>query len=194
MMDTSASLLQRLQATSAPDDWQRLVELYTPLLRDWLRRAGVPLHDAEDLAQDVLGVVVRELPHFRKQDRAGSFRAWLRTILTNRMRNYWRSRHSIPVATGNRDVAALLDQLENPTSELSQLWDREHDRHVTQRLLAAVEPEFEPKTWRAFQRVVLDGARPAAVANELGLSVNSVWLAKSRILHRLREAMRDFTG
>ena len=72
-------------------------------------------------------------------------------------------------------------------SALSQSWDEEHDRHVTKRLLALIRLEFQPATWRAFERQVQDGQPASEVAQELSLSVNAVLLAKSRVLKRLRE-------
>src|SRR5262249_286804 len=91
------------------------------------------------------------------------------------------------VATGDSDMERRLDELADPDSSLSRLWDQEHDQHVLRRLLELVEPEFTASTWQAFRRVALEGGRPADVAAELGLSVNAVLLAKSRVLRRLRQ-------
>jgi RNA polymerase sigma-70 factor (ECF subfamily) len=193
MAETSVSLLQRLQERPDPESWQRLVDLYTPLLRQWLRRQAVADADADDLAQDVLAVVVRRLPDFRHNQRPGAFRHWLRTILAHRLGDHWRAQKSRPVATGDSDFQRQLEQLEDPASALSQLWDQEHDRHVVHRLLELLEPHFEPATLRAFQRLVRDGARAAEVAAELGISVNAVLLAKSRVLRRLRQEARGLT-
>ena len=88
---------------------------------------------------------------------------------------------------GESDLAQMLEQLEDPDSGLSRLWDQEHDRHVLRRLLAMIEPDFQETTWQAFRRVVLDGVPAATVAADLGLSVNAVALAKSRGLQRLRQ-------
>ena len=63
----------------------------------------------------------------------------------------------------------------------------ENDLHVLRHLFSQVQPEFQPQTWQAFQMVMLQGARPAEVAVRLGMSVNAVLLAKSRILARLRQ-------
>jgi RNA polymerase sigma-70 factor (ECF subfamily) len=193
MSETPVSLLDRLR--DRPDDaaWQRLVSLYTPLLRGWLRRYALPPEDADDLVQDVLGVVVRELPQFRHSQQRGAFRHWLRTILVNRLRGFWRSRRQQPAATGDTDFGKMLEQLADPASALSRQWDQEHDQHVCRRLLEMVEPDFEPNTWRAFCRTVLDGVPAADVAAETGLSVNAVLIAKSRVLRRLRRESRGLT-
>src|SRR4029079_483351 len=132
--DTSVSLLERLRDHGDAASWQRLVDLYTPLLRGWLRPHEVQAVDAYDLVQEVLQVLVRELPHFRYEPQRGSFRGWLRTILVNRLQHFWRSRQARPLATGDSDLAARLQELEDPHSSLSRQWDREHDRHVAQRL------------------------------------------------------------
>jgi RNA polymerase sigma-70 factor (ECF subfamily) len=186
MWETSASLLERLRGQ--PDDaaWRRLVDLYTPLLHDWLHRHGLQASDADDLVQEVLAVVVRELPHFRHNRRQGAFRRWLRTILVHRLRDFWRARRHRPEAKGGSDFLRRLEEWSDPDSDLSRLWDEEHDRHVIRRLLEVIEGEVTPTTWKAFHRVVVEGADEETVAAELGLSVNAVFIAKSRVLSRLR--------
>ena len=190
MSETSHSLLDRLRSRPDGEAWQRLVGLYTPLLRGWLRRHGVQESDADDLVQEVLVVVVRDLPHFEHSRRPGAFRSWLRTTLAHRLRDFWRGRGYRPEATGGSDFLKQLAELEDPDSGLSRLWDQEHDRHVVRRLLEAIRPEFRPGTWEAFAGVMLEGDRPAEVAGRLGVSVNAVLLAKSRVLGRLRQVGR----
>ena len=187
MSQTSISLLERLRLHPESADWKRLVELYTPLVRRWLLRQDVPAADADDLTQDVLGVVVRELVDFQHNQRPGAFRAWLRAITVNRLRGYWRGRLHSPQAGGDSDAARRLEQLEDPHSSLSQLWDQEHDRYVLDQLMKLIEPEFPVAWWQAFRRHVVEGARASQVAKELDVSVNVVLLAKSRILRRLRQ-------
>jgi RNA polymerase sigma factor (sigma-70 family) len=193
MADTSFSLLHRLRSQPDAESWRRLVELYTPLIQGWLRRHALAPADADDLTQEVMTVVVRELPSFQHNQQRGAFRNWLRTITVHRLRVLWRSRHNRPVATGDSDFLKMLDELEDPNSGLSRLWDQQHNEHVARRLMELVEPQFEPTTWRAFRRVVLDGVKAAAAAAELHLSVNAVLLAKSRVLSRLRQEMEGLT-
>src|SRR5262249_43247412 len=147
--------------------------------------------DADDLVQETLTIVIIELATFDR-GRVGAFRSWLRTILANRLRGYFRARRSRPVALGASDLLDRLDELEAPQSELSCQWDREHDRHVAARALKLVQADFAPATWQAFRRQVLEGAAPAVVAAEMGLSLNAVLLAKSRVLKRLRAEVAGF--
>jgi RNA polymerase sigma-70 factor (ECF subfamily) len=190
MSATSASLLERLRLRPDADGWQRLVGLYEPLIRGWLRRHDLQATDADDVVQEVLGIVVREVPHFEHNGRPGAFRAWLRITTAHCLRRFWRARQYRPDAAGGSDWERHLAELEDPTSGLSALWDEEHDRHVLRRLLELIAGDFQPSTWQAFRRLVLDGAPAAVVAAELGLSVNAVLIAKSRVLQRLREEGR----
>src|SRR5262245_60022110 len=164
---TSLSLLQRAKGGSDPD-WDRLVALFQPLIHNWLRRHGLPHHAAEELTQEVLLVVLRELGDFAHPGRPGAFRGWLRSITANRARAYWKADKFRPI-TGGADFHAAIEQLEDPHSELSRLWDREHDEHVVRRLLELMESEFTPKTLQAFRRQVLDGLSAEEVAAELDL-------------------------
>ncbi len=186
MAETSATLLERLNDRSDSVAWRRLVDLYSPLIKAWLRHHGVSPNEAEDLTQDVLGVVVREVSRFRHNGRAGAFRTWLRTITTNCLRRSWQSRRRRVDAASPPDLLVLLDQLEDPASDLSRRWDWEHDQHVLERLMDLIEPEFEATTWQAFRRQVIDGLPAKAVAAELGVTVNAVLIAKSRVLSHLR--------
>lgn len=186
MAETPVSLLDRLQRKPAPADWQRLVELYTPLLRDWLSRSAAPRQEADDLIQEILRCVVAKIADFQRQ-RTGSFRRWLQVITANCINLYWRKQGGKPAAVGGAEGELLLSQLADPDDPLDRSIDGEYNRYVVRRLIQLIEPEFQPQTWQAFQRHVLDGQPPAAVAEELGISANAVLIARSRILKRLRE-------
>jgi RNA polymerase sigma-70 factor, ECF subfamily len=192
MLPTSVSLLDRLKA-ARPDasDWDRLQAIYLPLITRWLGRVSDIGVGADDLAQEVFVVVIREIPRFERQ-REGSFRAWLRQVTVNKVRTHRRRR---PRRRGGRDAAdAFLNNLADPNSELAREWDLDHDRHVFQKLLVIVQPDFSATTWHAFQRFAVDGLPAAKVAEETGLSVNAVLQAKSRILKRLREEAGELLG
>jgi RNA polymerase sigma-70 factor, ECF subfamily len=183
---TSKSLLARA-GEGSDQAWCRLMEVYQPLIGRWVRPHVAQAADAEDVVQDVLTALVVDLPHFAHSQRPGAFRAWLRAITVHRLRRYWEKRGGQRAVTGDPKQCDALTQLADPASDLSRAWDEEHDRHITRTLLESIRLEFQPATWRAFQRQVQDGCPAAVVAEELGLSVNAVLIAKSRVLKRLRE-------
>ena len=184
--ETSLSLLDRLRASPDDADWSQLVELYTPLLRAWLTRSQVQAADVDDLIQEVLLVVHRELPAFQHNQRQGAFRCWLRQIVVYRLRNFWRSRGRLIAAGNDSRLEDQLRQLEDDGSHLSQIWDREHNLAIARKLLEMIESRFTETTRLVFCRLVLDGADADTVAGETGLSLNAVFTAKSRVLRELR--------
>jgi RNA polymerase sigma-70 factor (ECF subfamily) len=190
MPQTSASLLERLCDQADSDAWAWMVDLYSPMIRAWLGRYGLPAFDVDDISQTVLSAVVANLPHFRHNGRVGAFRNWLRTITINSLRQTFRLNRKRLDSLGGRELLASLNELEDPESDLSQVWDRAHDAHVLRTLLTLAEPEFEAKTWQAFRLLVFDEAQPRLVAAQLGMTVNAVLIAKSRVLKRLRERGR----
>jgi RNA polymerase sigma-70 factor (ECF subfamily) len=190
MVQTSASLLERVRLHPDAGAWQRLADLYEPLIRGWLRRHDLQRSDSDDLVQEVLCVLLKEVPAFEHNGRPGAFRSWLRNITVRCLRRFWRARLYSADAAGGSAWEEHLRQLEDPASGLSRLWDEEHDRHVLRKLLAMIEADFQPATWQAFRRLVLDGVPAAAVAADVGLTVNAVLLAKTRVLQRLRQEAR----
>jgi RNA polymerase sigma-70 factor (ECF subfamily) len=186
MNETRHSLLLRAQ-TGEEKAWTDLTELYRPLIIAWLNRQGVPAGDLEDLTQEVLLSVVRHLPSFEHSGHRGAFRSWLRTIVCSRTMDYW---HAVDAGTrgqGGSGAAAALQDIADPDSDLNRQWDEEHDRYVLDCLLDLIEQEFEPTTVKAFRRLALDGTSGAETARELGLSVAAVYVAKSRVLQRVRQ-------
>ncbi len=186
MSVTRQSLLIRAQAGDEAS-WKDLADLYRPFLTNWLRHQSFPERDRDDLTQEILVSVVKSLPSFRHPGHPGAFRSWLRTIAANRLSDYWRSRNSRAPATGGSSVDEILQEVTDPDSALNRHWDEEHDRYVLRCLFDLVEQEFEPKTFQAFRRLTLDDASGAEVAAELGMTVAAVYVAKSRVLQRIRE-------
>jgi RNA polymerase sigma-70 factor (ECF subfamily) len=187
MHETSLSLLEQLRHSPENESWTRLANLYTPLIRAWLRRYDVQDSDANDLVQEVLLAVSKDLGKFEHAGQPGAFRGWVKAILVNRLRKFWRSRDRRPQLPVDSDIDARLAQLGDPASEMSLIWNREHDQYLLRQLLVLAEPHFEPNTWKAFCRVALDGAEVGIVAQEMGISRNAVIVAKCRVLSRLRQ-------
>jgi RNA polymerase sigma-70 factor (ECF subfamily) len=181
MDKTPASLLERLRRPDEQQAWARFVELFAPLIYYWARRTGLQNQDAADLVQDVFLLLLRKLPEFNYDDHK-SFRNWLRTVTLNRWRDT-RRRRVLPLAAG-----AVLDEL--PGGEgVEALWEAEYQRHVVGQALEVMRAEFEPATWQACWGLVVEGRSAADVGRELGISPNAVYIAKCRVLQRLRQEL-----
>lgn len=185
-INTSLSLLERLSNRSSDADWHRLHAIYAPLLQRWLMQYGVGTSDLDDLMQDVFQTVFREIPQFRHNGHIGAFRRWLRIMIVNRLKWFWRSRRLHHA----RDMEALLASMEDPNSDPNQMWDFEHDIHVAKRLLELVESHFTATSWAAFRLQALEGHRAHEAASRLGITVNAALIAKSRVLKALRDEAR----
>jgi len=185
MTTTCVTLIDRLKAPSPnAEDWSRFTEIYTPLLLFWgQQRIGLSHAEAEDVAQDVLMMLMSKLPEFEyKAD--GSFRGWLRTVMLNKSRDFLRRK--------NRDPDnAYTDQLKRlDVKDAVELFtDQEYYAFVAKKALDLMKIEFEETTWQACWMTVVDGESAQEVSETLGISPNAVYLARSRVLRRLREEM-----
>jgi RNA polymerase sigma-70 factor (ECF subfamily) len=189
MPSTSQSLLDRLQKHQDPQAWQRLLSAYEPWLRAWLSRHQLQPADVDDLVQNILTVVNQNLPAFVHNGQPGAFRSWMRTILVNQVRHFLRTRRHRQ-ALGGEALPHELGQIEDPRSDARRHWDQEHDQQLVRRLLASVQSDFHPQTWEIFRLLVLENLPAAEVARRCQVQRNSVYVAKARVLTRLRQELR----
>jgi len=182
MNTTSISLLHRLRQPDDAQAWRRFVHLYSPLLYYWARGVKLPAADAADLVQEVLLVVVEKMPEFA-YDPSRSFRGWLRTVTLNK----WRERCRRYAVAPPADDAALAELSDGSGSDVFA--ETEYRQWLVRQALEIMQAEFEPTTWKACWETVVAGRPAADVAAELGVSVDVVYGAKSRVLRRLREEL-----
>ena len=179
----STSLLVRAQAADG-EAWKRLTRLFEPLVCGWVRRASVPEADGADVVQDVFLEVFRSIGQFRRHRTDDTFAGWVRTIARRRACDYFRRTHGVLAAGGTEANDRMLQVPDDPSDDAEDPTET-----VVQRGLDLIRGEFEARTWNAFEATTVN-ARPAAeVGAELGLSVGAVYIAKSRVLKRLREEL-----
>jgi RNA polymerase sigma-70 factor (ECF subfamily) len=184
----SSALLDGVQRMDS-ESWSRLVSTFGPIVYRWCRAAGVAESDAPDVVQNVFTAVARGIESFQPQKEEGSFRSWLATITRNKVRDHFRQRADREQAAGGTEAWQLLEQL---SEELDSTICSENARTaIVRRVLEQVRNEFEPNTWRAFWSTTVDAKPAAEVSTELGISVASVYQAKSRVLRRLRQRLAE---
>lgn len=190
---TPRSLIDRAR-TDDPAAWTALVDLYGPLVLQWCRHWQLQENDAADVLQDVFLAVAKHLSGFRKELATHTFRGWLRVILSNKVHDHFRRLGREPGGEGGTEAQlrfARLPELDSP-SEASMAGDRS-ERLLFHRCCEMVRDEYQENTWQAFWRTAVEGRSANDVAEELSMSPVAVRVAKSRVLHRLREALGDRT-
>jgi RNA polymerase sigma-70 factor (ECF subfamily) len=185
---TSSSLLVRVQAKDQ-EAWERFVHLYGPLVYRWCRGFGLQEADAADVGQDVFRKVAESIQGFHHDQSGDSLRGWLRSITRTRALDFLRRKAQEPNAVGGTSMQGRMGLFPADADSVDDgSVDDEGDRLLLFR--RAVDFVLEPckeETRQAFFKVVIEGRHPADVAEELGLTPNAVYVAKSRILRKIRE-------
>jgi RNA polymerase sigma-70 factor, ECF subfamily len=186
----STTLLDRVKA-GQPAAWERLFALYSPLVYGWCRRCDLQAAEAADIAQEVFATVNLRVPDFSRHQGQGTFRGWLRAITRNKIGDFLRRQRRPEHAQGGTQARERIEGIPDPLESTSADDDAQEERTLVSRAMELVRAEFEPRTWQAFWQVTADGRTSAEVAVELGMTLQAVYKAKSRVLCRLREELVD---
>lgn len=203
---THAGLIARLRDRRDDEAWEEFVEIYQPLIYRLVRRRGFQHADAAELTQDVLVAVLRAVERWDPDPGRGSFRGWLATIARNLMIDFL-SRPGRVLASGRTSIHQWLDEqparpdrgtwrssessgFGGPPVE-SSVFDLELKRRLFAWAAERVQKQVEPRTWQAFWRTAVEDRSIAATADELGMSSGAVYIARSRVLHRLRSEVQQ---
>lgn len=186
---TRLSLLLRLRDAGDAQAWGDFVELYAPVVYRQARRRNLQDADAADVTQEVFRAVAAAIGHFEYDVRRGEFRGWLYRITQNKIRD----------AVGRQQVVgsgdtAMHDLLNEQAAEATtvEVWDQEFRRRLLEWAYDQVRQQCEPATWQAFWLTSVENRAGATVAAELGMSVGAVYVAKSRVLVRLKEVLEPW--
>jgi RNA polymerase sigma-70 factor (ECF subfamily) len=185
----SSGLLARVKANDGAA-WTRLVELYGPVVYRWARANGLQASDAADVVQDVFQSVARSIESFRREAPADTFRGWLWTIARNKIRDHFRRQGGQPQAAGGDTAAAAMAQMpEAGPDDSDEMARRAAQASLARRAMTLMQGDFEESSWRAFWLTAVEGRSAADAAAELGISAAAVYMAKSRVLRRLRQEL-----
>lgn len=186
MHTTSLSLLERVREPADEEAWNRFVALYSPLLFQWASRAGLSENDADDLVQDVFVALVKELPTFQ-YDGTKSFRAWLRKVLLNKWRDKLRRRRELTIGGDDPRFGELASA--DGEEAFNVISEEEYRQALIAQAFQLMRADFEPKTWQACWEFIVSEKSAAQVAAELKMTPKAVYMAKARVLQRLRQEL-----
>jgi len=181
--ETHASLLGRVAEGIDPAAWTEFHNRYAELIRGFARRQGQTAADCDDIVQEVLLALLKVMPGFRYDPTKGKFRSYLKTVTVRVILQRRRQKGRSSVIGDAESPLPVADDVVDDRWE--DEWRSHHIRHAMER----IQPEFSLENRRAFSLYAMQGLSVERVADEVGISVNQVYKAKSRILRRLGEVI-----
>ena len=190
---TRPSLLLRIRNSDDRQAWSQFVEVYAPVVYRFARRRGLQDADAADVTQNVLRAVAGAAPRLDYDRTRGSFRGWLYTVSRNKLNSFLASERRQARGGGDPSVQRLLENQPAPAEDVD-LWQQEYERGLFAWAADVVRGTFQEPTWKAFWETAVEGRSAREVAVETGMSPGAVYIAKSRVLARLRERIAELEG
>jgi RNA polymerase sigma-70 factor (ECF subfamily) len=188
---TRPSLLVRLRDARDEAAWAQFVEIYAPLVYGFARKHGLQDADAADVTQEVLQAVSVAAKKLEYDPRRGSFRGWLFTVVRNKLRNFLSRQKRPGQGSGSAKMQNLLMELPDREEDQTALWEQEYERQLFSWAAAQIRSDFQDSTWQAFWQTAVEGKSGKEVAKVLGMSVAAVYLAKGRVMGRLKELIQQ---
>lgn len=190
--ETRSSLILRLKDPEDGAAWSEFLTFYRPVMLRMARRRGVQDADAEDLAQRVLLAVAEKVAGWKPHSQETRFRNWLGRITRNAILNELsRSKPDRAAGAGMQD--GILDHVPD-RNELSAVLVFEARRRAAVMAAAAIEHEFSETTWAMFHQTAIEGRPAKEVAESLGRSVGAVYIARCRVMQRMKETIERWSG
>ena len=186
---TRASLLVQIRDGANDGAWREFVGLYGPIVYGFARNRGLQDADAADLMQDVMRSVSSTIGRLDYDPSRGTFRGWLFTITRNKIFNFLAARRIRPQGSGGTSMNQRLETHADEDSG-ADAWETEYQRRLAALAMRRIQSEFQENTWRAFRMTAVEGLGAAEVASQVGLSAGAVYVAKSRVLARLKEEVQ----
>jgi RNA polymerase sigma factor (sigma-70 family) len=191
---TRPSLLVRLRNPQDEEAWREFVDIYEPLVYRLARQKGFQHADALELSQDVFLAVASAIDRWDPDPGRGKFRSWLFRIARNLMINLLDRQRRGPQGAGTTDFRRLLEDQPAPNGDDSVLFDREYRREVFAWAAERIRTEFRDTTWRAFWLTAVEGVPAKQAAKTLDMTIGAVYIARSRVMARLRETIQQLDG
>lgn len=190
-LDTNEHLLAQVCDPLNRDAWYEFVSIYRPLLYRVGRRYGLQDADAQNLVQEVLQKVARQLGNWDSGKPAGSFRRWLSTVARNAAIDSIRQVQP-DIARGGTSVQTLLHEVSNRGDSSEAEFHLELERQAFRWAAARIRNEFTDSTWAAFWETMVEGQSCSQIAEVLGKKIGAIYTARSRVMQRLKEEVKQF--
>jgi RNA polymerase sigma factor (sigma-70 family) len=188
---TRLTLLTRIKDGKDTAAWREFLQLYGPVVYSFARNRGLQDADAADVMQDTMRSVARNASKLIYDPKRGTFRGWLYTIARNKVYNFLTAGKNKPKGGGDPDNAERLENVADHRDDTEENFELEYQRRLSAKAMENVKNEFQKATWQAFWETAVEGKNPAEVGKALKMSAGAVYVAKSRVLARLRDEVKQ---
>lgn len=192
--ETRLSLIVRLKNARDGAAWAEFLTLYEPVILRLMQKNGLREADARDVCQQVLASVARDVDQWKPDEKPESFRRWLFRVARNWLIKFWVKERGRILAEGGSDAVETLKAHADVHTSISDEFERDYRQQMLLVAGEQIRGEFQESTWRAFWMTCVEGLAVAEVAAELRTTAGNVYVARSRIIARLREKVAELEG
>ena len=206
---TRQSLLSRLKDWEDHESWRDFFDTYWRLIYGLAVKSGLTNTEAEDVVQETLLAVAKEMPDFKYDPARGSFKGWLLEITRRRIANQVRKRLKHRHAAAGPQVGeatrppsgerseldqrrtATVERVSDPNGdEMERLWDQEWRTNLLEASIVRVKKRVNAKQYQMFNLYVVMQWPMSQVKKTLGVSAAQVYMAKMRIGRLIKSEVR----
>jgi RNA polymerase sigma factor (sigma-70 family) len=192
--ETRPSLVVRLRDARDGSAWAEFLAVYEPLILRLMRKNGLQESDARDVCQQTLAAVARDVDAWEPDGAKASFRRWLFRIARNRVIKFLVKRRKGEAAVGGTDAHVALEAQPDRRASAEEEFEREHRQQLMLYAAEQIRGEFQERTWAVFWRTCIEGRPIAEAAVEYETTPGNVYVARSRVMARLRERVEELEG
>lgn len=195
-LKTSSTLLLRLRDLNDEEAWEEFLTRYTPRIFAWCRRYNLQESDASDVTQEVLRKLLRAMRSFQYDSSRGSFRGWLKTVTNNAIRDFVSTLKNPARGSGDTLVHSNLAAIQDPDAlaALAKTIEAESEQELLCEAESRVRLRVQPHTWQAYELTARQQVKAADAANQIGMPVSEVYVARSRVIKMLRQEVEKLNG
>lgn len=195
LIPTRATLIQRLKNLEDQASWQDFFDTYWKLIYGVARKSGLTETESQDVVQETMVSVARQMPTFKYDPRIGSFKAWLLNLTRWRMGDQFRRRGPLfasqEMETTSPESSSVLHETPDPAShELDRIWDAEWEKNLVNAAIDRVKRRLDPQRYQVFDFCVNKEWPPQKVAEAFKISVDQVYLAKHRVTDLVKKEVK----
>jgi RNA polymerase sigma factor (sigma-70 family) len=183
---TRVTLIRSLKNLEDQASWQEFFETYWRLIHGLARKSGLTDAEAQDVVQETMLAVAKHMPTFTYDPKIGSFKAWLLNMTRWRIQDQFRKRCKLEVTSSGAGASdtqtSFINRVADPAGKkFDETWELEWQQNLLRTALDAVKRRLAPRKYEIFDLYVNKGWTPEKVAENFGISVDQVYLAKHRV-------------